>query len=440
MPTATFNTSLQVAIEDTGNVAPGASTNPFWWQGGRWIPLTTDGLPDLQDQQAIIFPSGAAGNRNINNRAPVVGRKWSDGGFSFPTTQDFIIALLYGALGTLSSNSVPSTDATIKAGAALADGTSNVVDKTSQPSDGGAILRFRITGLSVGGGWISISGIDPEGNGASETISVASAGSFYSRNSYSAIGPSSIVIYTDSDGTAEVTGVQYWEHTISPGPSNPTLSVERIGDPSAGAASKSYMHSSMVVQEFTLNFPAAQRDGLMTGEVSFEGYPTVTCNAASYAATSPVGVWPSWGLSVTRDNATWNRITNAAFTLMGGNRNYRAAAGTQVPQGTFFGPREVTGSMDVILDDEGEFNRWRGASSHQMHWNIDTPWKLTSTQNQALSCSFLSTYIEDMSLSDEEDMLMMSLDFRTIENAEAGVARFKVICGVPGVAFGNTVD
>lgn len=443
MPTAAFNTGLRLAIEESNGLAPGGSTNPGWWQGGRWINITTEGFPSLQNRQAIIFPQGAAGNRNINTRAPTRGRRWSDGGFGFPITSDFLGALLYAALGTASTNEVPSTDATIKAAAAVTDSASNVIDKTSQPSDGGAILRFRVINGSAATthtGWISISGIDANGRGASEVISMASAGSYYSRHSYSAIGASSIIVYTDSDGTVEVTGVKYWEHTFSPGPSNPTMAIERLGDPTAGAASKSFMHTSMVVTELTLNVPAEQRDGLMTGNVSFEGNFGATCTAGSQSAPSAMSVWPAWGMSATRDSATWSRITNAALTIGAGNRNYRAAAGIQNPQGSFFGPREITGSFDLIVDNEEEYNRWLGASSHQMVWNMDTPNKLTSTQNEALSLSMLSAYLEDIDVNEGDDMFMLSADIRTIQDADKDVLTVRLTNGIPGIAYGKNRD
>jgi hypothetical protein len=440
MPKAVFEQGLKVAIEEFGNIAPNSSTNPHWFQGGRWVPITTDGLPAIQDRVAIIFPAGAAGNRNMNARRPVQGRKWSDGNFAFPVTEDFIGALWYAALGTLSTNSVPSTDAQLASGVPLLEGGGTVtVDLTAQPSDGGAILRFNIQSTSDGG-LISISGIDANGRGASEVINFASGGSFYTRNSFSAIGPSSIIITHDSEASAIIDAFQYWEHTFTTGPSNPTLSIEKLGDPTAGAASKSFMYSSMVVQELTLNTPAEQRDGLVTGNVTFEGFPGATCNSTSQMASSSVGPWPSWGLSVTRDSIAWNKVTNATLTVAAGNRNYRAAAGTQNPQGSFFGPREVTGSFDILVDNEEEFNRWLGASSHQMVWNWDTPHKMTSTQNRAMSASMSSAFLENVDVSDDDDAYSLAADFRTIDDANHGTIKVKIINGVPGIAYGNTVN
>lgn len=443
MPTAAFNTGLRIAIEDVGGTAPGGSTNPNWWQGGRWIGLTTEGFPSIQNRQAIIFPSGAAGNRNINTRGPALGRRWTDGGFAFPITQDFLGALFYAALGTLSTNEVPAASPTIASGTPLISAQTVTVDKSANPVDGGVILRFRITAGSaanIKGGTISISGIDANGRGASESISIASAGSYYSRVSYQAIGPSSITINSDGDGTAQVTAVHYWEHTFSAGPSNPTMSLERIGDPTAGAASISFMHTSMVVTDLTLNIPAEQRDGLMTGNVSLEGAFGATCTAASHVAPSATAVWPSWGMSATRDSGTWNRLTNATLTIAAGNRNYRSAAGVQNPQGSFFGPREVTGSVDLIVDNEEEYNRFIGASAHQMVWNLDTPNKLNRWQNQAMSLSMLSTYLESIDVTEGDDMFMLSADFRTVEDSAANVLQVRLTCGVPGIAYGGTVD
>ena len=148
MPTAAFNIGLNVAIEyeNKQGVAPQTSTNPWWWQGGHWIPITTDGMPSLQDRAAIIFPEGAAGNRNRNNRAPIRGRLWSDGGFTFPVSEDFLGALLYAALGSASTNEVPSTTATLASGASCATiaGWKSCVFSTSTK---GAILAIRFLPL-----------------------------------------------------------------------------------------------------------------------------------------------------------------------------------------------------------------------------------------------------------------------------------------------------
>lgn len=437
-PQPTFNIGLKIAREETYSVAPGGSTNAHWWQGGLWIPITTDGLPSLMDQQEVIFAAGHAGRRARNNRAPVQGRHWSGGGFDFPITEDFIGLLLFGALGTASTNSVPSTDFTLASVNPLNPAASNTIDLNSQPSDGGAILQFIITSTSDAG-WISVSGVDAHGNGASEVISFSSAGSFYTRTSFSAIGPSSIVVYSDSEGSAQVYGFQYFEHTFSTNnTSNPTFAIERIGDPTAGnTASVGYMHTGMVVQELTLNTPAAQRDGLFTGNVTFEGNPTATSTATSLTAVSAVKVWPAWGLSTTRDNSNWFKVTNQSITISAGNRNYRAAAGVRNPQGAFNGPQEVTGSNDILVDDEEEFRRWQGASSQAVRYTWTTPHKLTSGQNQQLTASLLSLFLENVTLGEDDDALTLSADFRTIDDADAGLIKFQLINGVPGTAYGN---
>lgn len=199
MPTtrATFSTGLKVAIESSYSVAPNSSTNSGYWQGGRWFDITTDGLPDLDDRQATIFPQGQAGKRAMNNRRPVIGRKWSDGSFNYEITSDFFPVIAYAGMGSLSSNMIPSTQFELLAEEPVAGGASKLLVLADQPSDGGALLRFYLTGTSVGG-WFSVSGIDSYGNGASEVISFSSAGSFWTRTSFSAIGASGISVWSDN--------------------------------------------------------------------------------------------------------------------------------------------------------------------------------------------------------------------------------------------------
>lgn len=437
-PQPVFLLGMKLSVEATRGVAPSSSTSPHWWEGSTWIPFSSDGTPDLADRMEVVFPVGAAGKRAMNSRSPVQGRRWSDGNFAFPIASDLIGAILYGALGSLSTNSVPSTDFTLASGTALPPATSTTVDLSAQPSDGGAILRFVIETTS-NAGVISVSGVDADGRGASEVIDFSSAGSFYTRSSFSAIGPSSIIIYSDSEGSVAITGFQYWEHTITPNnASNPSFSIEKLGDPKAGAASKSFMHTGMVVQELTFNTPAAQRDGLFTGNVTWEGDPTATCDATSQMQTSAVKIWPAWGLAITRDNVNFFKVTNHTLTINAGNRNFRAAAGVQNPQGSFYGPQEVTGSMDVLVDDEEERNRWLGASSMQMRFVWDTPHKLTTTRNQTLAAS-MNSYTESFSDGEDDDAQNVSLDFRNIDDANHGIISFTLTNGVPPTAYGSAI-
>ena len=433
--TSVFNVGLKVAIEDSYSVAP---PSLGYYQGGRWIDITTDGLPDIMDRQATIFASGFAGRRTLNNRAPVVGRKWSDGSFNFPITSDFLGTLLYGLMGSASVNSVPSTTFDlVNDEAVLGGGTSQVVDFVNQPSDGGAVLRIWVSGTSVPG-QITLRGIDSHGNGASEIISWKSGGSLYTRTSFSSLGASGTVVESDNPASITIQGFKYFDYSFSlNNTSAPTLSIERYGDPTAGAASKTRMHTGMVVQNITLNTPAAQPDGLVTGSAQLEGNPTATCNAGILSDTSAVGVWPSWGLRITRDNENWYKVTDATITVNTGARTYRSAAGVQNPQGVFFGGVEVTTGLQLLLDDESDFLRWQGASRQDIRYQWQSPWKLTSTDYQMLSASISSAYFDgDPSLQEDEQALTMSLDLRSVANDTTGVISWNLRTNVPPSAYG----
>ncbi len=432
--TSIFNTGLKIAVESSYSVAPAAGD---YFAGGRWVDIVTDGLPDLMDRQAVIFPTGHAGLRTMNNRTPVVGRKWSDGNFNFPVTADFLGTVLYGLMGSASANSVPSTDFELLSSEGAAGATSKQLVLTEQPSDGGAILLLSVEGTSAAGK-VVVAGIDANGNGASETISFASAGSLYTRTSFSAVGASSLEFHTDNDASLTVQGYKYFSYNFTlNNTSAPTLSVERYGDPTAGAASISRMHTGMVVQDFTLNTPAAQRDGLVTGSVTMEGNPTATCTAGTLNDTSAVGVWPSWGLAITRDNTNWYKVTDATLTTNTGARNYRSAAGVQNPQGAFYGGVESTGAFQLLVDDEGEFLRWQGASTQAIRYLWTSPWRLTTSDYQTLSASMLSAYIEgDISPQEDEQAWSLSMNVRSVKNDSAGVISWDLKSNVPPSAYG----
>ncbi len=436
-PRSTFSIGLQIAKEDNYSVAPNSSTNGFWWQGGRWIPVTTNGTPDLWDRQATIFPEGRAGSRARYNRRPVVGRRWSDGDFAFDMTMDFLPLIAYGVLGSLSSNSVPSTNgASMLELEPVAAATSKSIVLVNQPGDGGAILQIYVGGTSAGG-WISLSGIDADNIGASEVISFSSAGSLYTRTSFSAIGASSIRAWSDNAATISINGFQYWEHTVSAhNTSNPTFSIQRHGDPTAGATSKMRLLPGLVVTEMEINTPADSRDGLVTGSVSWEGAPTATCNATSLPSVSPIRVWPAWVMSVTRSGQTFDKALDMNLTIMGGNRNYLSAAGVQGPQGVVHLSQAVEGSMRLFLDSEDEYNHWKGASSNNLVCSWNSPYKLNTNNFQSMVCSMNQLYFSDVNSTESDELQVLETDFNTIVDSDNGIIKFYFKNNIPGSAYG----
>jgi hypothetical protein len=440
-PRSTFNTGLQMAIEASAAVAPSLDTNSGWWQGGRWFDLSSDGLPTIDDRTAIIFPAGQAGRRAVNTRKPVRGRKWSDGDINYHVSSDVLAAILYGAMGTLSTNRVNGTNFELLTDEPLEGGVTKQLVLTSQPADGGNILRFVISGASAPG-TISLSGIDPDGQGASEVISFSSAGSFYTRKSFSAIAASGIEISGEHGGASvNVHGIQYFEHTISMNNvDNPTIALYRYGDPTAGATSKQRYHPAMVVQQISLTNPAEQRDGILMGAATFEGYPTATCTAGQLNALSAVEVWPSWTQKVTKNGADWNKVTNFTLQLGAGNRNYRTAAGARNPQGQVFLDQELTGTMQLFVDSEEEYEEWLATSQVRIISEWDSPYKLTATANELISASMNSLYFENVTKEDNDGLLQLSADYRTIEDADIGIFKVVIRNRVPGIAYGNEVS
>jgi hypothetical protein len=427
----TFKLGLKIAEEASQGTAP--ADRPFW-EGGRWFDIITDGLPDITNRQATIFPPGHAGKRSINQQPPVMGRRWSDGNFTANMRGDYVVPLLHGAMGGLSANSVPSTQAVLLAAASIGDGS---VVLTAQPSDGGAILHFTISNLE-GDGTLVVRGTDVYGNGASETISISGSGNYFTRTSFSAIGASSITFDGAASGAASVAinGYKYFEYTISASDNNPTFSAEKIGDVATGDAASSFINSRMVVQEMGINTPAAARDGLVSLDCTFEGKFGVIGEATTINDASMVQVVPAWTLNITKDNVNWHRVTNQSFTIGAGNRNIRAAAGTQDPQGVLFGARELTGSHDILIENEEEYNIWLGASRMNLNLVWQTPWKLTSTDWVTISASMANAYVDgEPGHSDDDGALSISQDFRTIAG-DNDVAEFTVRTMVPVTAFG----
>ena len=436
-PKDVFSIGLQLAVEtDMRGEAP-SGNNLFWWQGGKWFNTVTDSMPTIYDQQALIFPVGHSGKRSMNQQPPVPGRKWSAGDANAIFTAEFVGQWLYGALGTASHNTTPGTVNVLLAASSMESDTQQV-SLTSQPSDSGAILQIPILG-TMGSGTLQVCGLDSFGNAASENLSWdADAAVLYTRTSFSSVTGIQMVSAATIGGSIAVNGIKYFTHTITPGPSNPTFSIERLGDPSAGAASKSFMHPGMVLQNMTIDSPAATRDGVITVSSTWEGDSTATCTAKAVQEASGVRLWPAWTLSLTRDGVAYINPTNHSLTINSGNRNYRSAAGVQSPQGSFYGGREMTQSFDLLLDNEVEFNRWRGASKQNLVLTWQSPWKLTGTQNATMTASLTDTYLESVSGGEDDGAFIYSAEGRTIANATDDIATFQLIDNIPPNAYGGS--
>lgn len=434
-PVTSFRSGLKLALEASRGAAPGASQ---WYAGGRWFDIITDGIPGITNQQAIIFPSGHAGRRSMNQSTPVLGRKWSDGDFSANVVADYLGVILKAAFGSVSSNSVPSTDNSLLEGEGHGGaGATKSMVLANQPSDGGAILELVVLGTSTNG-TLAVSGINAQNEGASEVISFTSAGSYYTRNSFSAVGPSSLVMTSNNPASVSVHGFKYFEHTFSASDQDPTLSIQRVGTPMAGDPSGSaFMHTGMVLQDLTLNTAAGDREGIFSLDSSWEGNFGATCTAQALNHASSMRVWPAWTQSVTRDGANYHKITNSTLNINTGNRNYRAAAGNQNPQGSFFGGREATTSMDVLVDDQTEYQRWLGLSKTTLVFDWTTPWKLTSSDYMKLEASMNSAYIENISEGEDDEALSLSVDVRSIDDADTNVLKFKLKNGVPPYPYSD---
>ena len=453
---STFNVGLKLAVELTQagawnrGVAPSAGAyatglaahlGKQWVEGGLWHTLVTEDLPTLQEQRATIFPSGHAGDRRINQQPPVQGRKWSEGGFSAPVIPDFLGPLLYAAMGGASTDMVPQASAPqlLRANEPL-NANPKALVLNNQPESGGKILQIQLSG-GIPAGTISISGIDSYGNGASEQISFASAQSViaYTRTAWSSIAASGISITGASTGVVSVSAIKHWLHTFRVNSSAPTLAFERLNDPTAGEASAnlSFMHTGMVLTNMTLTADSEAVDGIFMVSADFEGEPTGSSAETTLHAPSPLRIWPAWGLRIRRDNGTqWDVVQNADMTIATGNRNYRAAAGVQGPQGSFFGATEYTGNITILLNDELEYDKWKNASEIQAHWLFTSPWSLGAS-NMQLSAS-APMYLEDVSKADSNGAWTLTGNYRVVRNDNFPFG-FELLCGIPGRGIGTGV-
>jgi hypothetical protein len=433
---STFSAGTKIAIETDRSSAPsGVRLGKLWSEGGRWFDVITTGLPTVQDTQAVIFPQGHAGDRRINQQPPVVGRQWSEGDFNAPVVADFMGVLLYAAMGSLSTNMVPSggtaATASLLTKTALSN-LGNILTLASQPCDGGAILRIEIAGI-VGPGTLAVCGIDAYGNGASESVTLNGSGEMYTRTSFSSIGASGLSINGLSAGNINITGIRNFVHTFTQASVAPTLAMERIGHPTAGEASanKNFLNVGMVLKTMALAIDSEKVDGLTTVQATFEGDPSGASTKTLINAPSMLKIWPSWDLQISRDQGTaWNVVENVTFTVNTGNTVYRAAAGTQGPQGAFFGATEYLGNITILLNNELEFAKWKAASEIQMLWNMQTPWKLAGSTNYSLAAS-VPAYFNKLTEADTNGMFTLGGDYRVVRDDNFAM-QFQLVNGTPG--------
>ena len=289
-PVAVFNRGTKMSVELNRGVAPntGMATSG-WWHGGSWHDFITDSIPTFVDQEAVIFTNSFAGRRAMNQQQPVVGRKWSEGDVSVPAVGDSLGLLLYGAMGDASTNALPTG---VLLAAVGVGGSHNL---TTQPNnggrEGGRHLRFTMAN-QTDGGTISVCGLDIDGNGASESITFRNNGVYYSRTAYSSIGNSGITITGISGGSIAVTAMDGFQHRFTPasGSSGVTFSIQSFGNPAAGATSRMFVHTGMVLKERTLESDAAAPDALFMATATYEGDPTATCTAGSLNSASPMRI------------------------------------------------------------------------------------------------------------------------------------------------------
>ena len=104
MAITSFTVGTKIGKERNRGTAPSALTTNWangsaWNLGGALFDVVTDGMPDLTEHREIIYPQGYAGKRFMNQQQAVVGRIWSEGGFSAPVVADYLGLLLFAALG-----------------------------------------------------------------------------------------------------------------------------------------------------------------------------------------------------------------------------------------------------------------------------------------------------------------------------------------------------
>ena len=399
---------------------------------------------NIIDRLELIIPAGHTGTRVKNPNAGFINKQWADGDFSANVTDDYLGLLLYAVLGNASTNSIPISVTP----SLLVNERVNISPKSfvlaNQPTAAGtAFLRFEIKGTQ-NAGTISVSGIDPDGKGASETISFASAGLLYSRNAYSFVGASSIQITgmtAANEASLTITGWRNYTHTFTPtsAPSGITLGIERLGIAETGNPANSFVYGGMTLQQLSLRATPGNNDGLFTVDTKWEGNTGATCTATIPNSASTQRVWPGWGVALTDPETGFTfRPTDVQIDINSGSGNGNVSPGGTTPAFTVFGETEISGRMSLILDntDVGPYSTtWKtGATVPTLAFLFQpkhTLYTATGTSNFSYLQARLPMNLTNYSKGDKDGAQEVSFDFTVINSAEFP-PDFTLVNGIPG--------
>jgi hypothetical protein len=421
-PETAFSTN---AVSDEWNIGG----NGGGAKGYRDVALSVDQSP-IVFQNNQIFQQYASGKRAMNQQAPVEGAYTVEHSLEMPLYLELVDPFIHALMG--------STVRTPTAGAAALASTAfaSVASLDTEPDSDFEQLKFVIAS-STAAAAASINII--QGAVTVETITIGTSatsvdGDYYSKGAY---GPTAgavtfTVAGTVTAGTVVISGIDLNTNVSTLGTSAPpTLQLEEGGRP--GSGSSSFFYAGVTVPSMTFAFDRTAADGMVTvsADIASE-YPSVA-TATSYLNDAKTYYHPlqGWTASITKDAASFDKLSAATFTISNNNTLFAIASGNQQPSGVFAGGAELTGTFTVLSEDNVEFAAFDAQSVADYELTFTSPQNIVDSTKWSLKFEFSETYFETLTTNQSDGLLSTDLAIRTTDDSADGIVKITNVNRMP---------
>lgn len=374
----------------------------------------------LQQSTPLIFPSGKAGRRFMNNASPVAGAQETQlGTLNMTVYPELIIPWLRASLGTKAI--------TEEAGTAALSSTAyaSVATLDTQP-DSLEVLRFTISSSTAASGAI-ISVI--QNATTVETITIPDSGSsvdgaYYTKGAYD--GSTNAITFsvagTVTSGTVVVDGIKYASTNLKfSSTAAASLVIEQAGRVEEGSANSEFFPGCKVPQ-LQFAYDRRQVDSLLICTATVAGLaPTVATSTTfgnDFAAGSDAGYLPfaGWTGKVQIDDSDFCEVVAANFQINSNDEFYAASCGTNSPTGVTEGMAEFFGSLTLIPSDTSRWDDYQAATTRKFELEFLTPHYVNATTPYQFKITSNNAYIETYARGSEGAAQSAEITIRGVFN------------------------
>lgn len=378
-----------------------------------------------------IFQMYQAGKRAINQQAPVEGAYTVEGSLEMPCYLELIDPFLAALMGSTARTPTAGT-------AALASTAFASVATLDTQSDGTEQFKFVIASstATVGAALINII----QSSATVETITIGTDlgssvnGDFYSKGAYD--GSSNAITFSIggavTSGTVVVSGVDLNTNVFTLGTGVPsTLQIEEGG--LARAGSNSMVYNGVAVPSMTFAFDRTAADGMLTVTADVVSRFANSETATSYGNDAKTYYHPlqGWTASITKGGSDFAKLVGATFTIDNKNTLFVVSSGNQEPSGAFSGGAEVTGTFNILPEDNTEWAAFTAQTVGDYELLFTSPLDIVNSTKYTLKFEFSELYIEDYTPTHSNDLLAADIAFRTTDDSSDGPVKITSVCRMP---------